>query len=284
MDEETNPQRGYVICLRLQDESKVDPSVRLPLHHANMSWGMVKVFESVSLDSMLQTIEKERDKRKKRKRDKEKEEGGNASTCCGVSVSLPNSCVCVCVWVLSRVWLFATPWTVAHQTPVHGSLQARDTGVGCRFLLRGIFLTQGSNPRLLESPTLQADSLPLSHQGSPDSYIEILMLSAMILGGRPFGKCLGDEGGPPLKGIAMLCYAKSLQSCPTLCDPIDGSPPGCPVPGILQAGALEWVALSFSNAWKWKVKVKSPSRVRHLATPWTAAHQAPPSMRFLARV
>ena len=127
MDEETNPQRGYVICLRLQDKSKVDPSVRLPLHHANMSWGMVKIFESVSLDSMLQTIEKERDKRKKRKRDKEKEEGGNASTCCGVSVSLPNSCVCVCVceWVLSRVWLFATPWTVAHQAPVHGSLQAR---------------------------------------------------------------------------------------------------------------------------------------------------------------
>ena len=63
---------------------------------------MVKVFESVSLDSMLQTIEKERDKRKKRKRDKEKEEGGNASTCCGVSVSLPNSCVCVCVCVSAQ--------------------------------------------------------------------------------------------------------------------------------------------------------------------------------------
>ena len=60
----------------------------------------------------------------------------------------------------------------------------------------------------------------------------------------------------------MLCYAKSLQSCPTLCDPIDGSPPGSPVPGILQARTLEWVAISFSNAWKWKVKVKSLSRVR----------------------
>ena len=55
----------------------------------------------------------------------------------------------------------------------------------------------------------------------------------------------------------MLCYAKSLQSCPTLCDPVDGSPPGSPVPGILQARTLEWVAISFSNAWKWKVKVKS---------------------------
>jgi len=55
----------------------------------------------------------------------------------------------------------------------------------------------------------------------------------------------------------MLCYAKALQSCPTLCDPIDGSPPGSPVPGILQARTLEWVAISFSNAWKWKVKSKS---------------------------
>ena len=74
--------------------------------------------------------------------------------------------------------------------------------------------------------------------------------------------------------------AKSLQSCPTMCDPIDGSPPGSPVPGILQARTLEWVAISFSNAWKWKVKVKSLSHVRPLATPWTAAHQAPPSMGF----
>ena len=74
--------------------------------------------------------------------------------------------------------------------------------------------------------------------------------------------------------------AKSLQSCPTLCDSIHGSPPGSPVPGILQARILEWVAISFSSAWKWKVKVKSLSRIWLLATPWTAAHQAPPSMRF----
>ena len=72
--------------------------------------------------------------------------------------------------------------------------------------------------------------------------------------------------------------AKSLQSCPTLCDPIDGSPPGSPVPGILQVRTLEWVAISFSNAWKWKVK--SLSRVRLFVTPWTAAYQAPPSMGF----
>ena len=74
--------------------------------------------------------------------------------------------------------------------------------------------------------------------------------------------------------------AKSLQSCPTLCNPIDSSPPGFPVPGILQARTLEWVAISFSNAWKWKVKVKLLSHARLLATPWTAAYQVPPPMGF----
>ena len=74
--------------------------------------------------------------------------------------------------------------------------------------------------------------------------------------------------------------AESLQSCPTLCDPTDSSPPGSAVPGILQARILEWVAISFSNACKGKVKVKPLSRVRLLATPWTAAYQAPPSMGF----
>ena len=91
-----------------------------------------------------------------------------------------------------------------------------------------------------------------------------------------------------LNGIWLLnsCFllaaaaAKSLQSCPTLCDPIDGSPSGSAIPGILQARTLQWVAISFSNAWKWKVKVKSLSRIRLLATPWTAAYQAPPSMGF----
>ena len=81
---------------------------------------------------------------------------------------------------------------------------------------------------------------------------------------------------PPTTAAA----AKSLQSCPTLCDPRDGSPPGSPVPGILQARTLEWVAISFYNAWKWKVKVKSLSHVRLLATPWTVVYQAPPYMGF----
>ena len=93
---------------------------------------------------------------------------------------------------------------------------------------------------------------------------------------------LGDKlGALRLRYTYCCCYAaKSLRSCPTLCDPIDGSPPGSPIPGILQARTLEWVAISFSNAWKWKVKVKSLSRVWVLATPWTATYQAPPSMGF----
>ena len=79
---------------------------------------------------------------------------------------------------------------------------------------------------------------------------------------------------------AAAAAAKLLQSCPTLCDPTDSSPPGSPVPGILQARILEWVAIAFSNAWKWKVNVKALSRVRLSVTPWTAAFQAPPSMGF----
>ena len=74
--------------------------------------------------------------------------------------------------------------------------------------------------------------------------------------------------------------AKSLQSCPTLCDPTEGNQPGSPVPGILQARTLEWVAISFSNAWKWKVKVKSLSRVRLFPTTWNGAYRAPPPMGF----
>ena len=74
--------------------------------------------------------------------------------------------------------------------------------------------------------------------------------------------------------------AKLLQSCPTLCDPIDSSPPGSSVPGILQVRILEWVAISFSNAWNWKVKMKSLSRFQLFTTPWSAAYQAPLSMGF----
>ena len=90
----------------------------------------------------------------------------------------------------------------------------------------------------------------------------------------------GHKSKYPYSAAAAAAAAESRQSCPTLCDPIDGSPPGSPVPGILQARTLEWVAISFSSAWKWKVKVKSLSCVRLLATPWAAAFQAPLSMGF----
>ena len=89
---------------------------------------------------------------------------------------------------------------------------------------------------------------------------------------------------PSLTDLIVFLYApvaaaaaKSCQLCPTLCDPLDGSPPGSSIPGILQARTL---VCSLSNAWKWKVKVKTLSRVRLLATPWTAAYQAPPSVGF----
>ena len=81
--------------------------------------------------------------------------------------------------------------------------------------------------------------------------------------------------------MSIIYTARSLQSCPTLYDPVDGSPPDSPVLGILQARTLEWVAISFSNAWKWKVKGKSLSHVRLFVTPWTVAYQAPPSMGFV---
>ena len=99
-----------------------------------------------------------------------------------------------------------------------------------------------------------------------------------------FPPSIGKAEFQPNKSSSKLHTAaafKPIQSCPpTLCDPIDGSPPGSTVPGILQARTLEWVAISFSNAWKWKVKVKSLSRVLLFATLWTAAYQAPPSLGF----
>ena len=116
------------------------------------------------------------------------------------------------------------------------------------------------------------------------------ILIMICLGVALFGLILFDSVLPvpecpfPSSGLgnhaAAAAAAKSLQSCPTLCDPIDGSLPGSPVPGILQARTLEWVAISFSNVWKWKVNVKSLSRVWLLVTSWSAAYRAPPSMGF----
>ena len=136
----------------------------------------------------------------------------------------------------------AISWTVACQAPLSLGFSRQEDWSGSHSLLQGIFLTQGllHCRQIIYHPR---------HQGSP---------------------------GSPKWGV----LAKLLQLCLTLCDPIDGSPPGSPGPGILQARTLEWVAISFSSAWKWKVKVKSLSRVWLLATPWTAAYQAPLSMGF----
>ena len=125
-----------------------------------------------------------------------------------------------------------------------------------------------------------AEQLPLSTQGHGSCQVALWTLLCPSLSVISLSLHTWDEN---MKKDSLLgpwtltaTAAKSLQSCPTLCDPIDVSPRGSPIPGILQARTLEWVAMSFSNAGKWKVRVKSLSRVWLLATPWTAAHQAPP--------
>ena len=153
-------------------------------------------------------------------------------------------------WSSSGVWLFATPWTVAYQARPSMGFSRQEYWSGLPFPSPGDLPDPGIKPG---SPALQADALTSEAPGKPFHQ----------------GRC-----------YPAAAAAKSLQSCLTLCDPIDGSPAGSPIPGILQARTLEWVAISFSNAWKWKVKEKSLSRVQLLATPWTAAHQAPPSMGF----
>ena len=153
---------------------------------------------------------------------------------------------------LSRVRLFATPWTVAYQAPPSIGFSRQEYWSGLPFPFPGDLPNPGIEPW---SPTFQADALTA----------------------EPPGK---QSEKKSFKDYHLCPAAKSLQSCPTLCDPTDGSPPSFPVPGILQARTLEWVAISFSNAWKWKVKVKSLSRVRLCVTPWPAAYQSPPSMGF----
>ena len=115
---------------------------------------------------------------------------------------------------------------------------------------------------------------PLSQKSFPLCWVSLILLFQFIL----LLSC--NKSRCWIFRLLLAAAAKSLQSCLTLCDPIDSSPLGSPVPGILQARTLEWVAISFSNAWKWKVKVKLLSHVRLLVTPWTAAYQAPPTMGF----
>ena len=147
--------------------------------------------------------------------------------------------------------------------------------MGCHFFLQGIFQTQGSNLCLLHLQHWQEGSLPPSHLGKPHGHHY-----SIVIGENTDFEVTETWVQIPALTLYAAAAANSLQSCPTLCSPIDGSPPGSPVPGILQARTLEWVAIFFSSAWKWKVKVKSLSRVWLFATPWTAAYQAPPPMGF----
>ena len=146
-----------------------------------------------------------------------------------------------------------------------------------------------STPPKPKSPTLQADSLPAEPPGKPKNtgVVSLFLLQWIFLTQESNQSLLHCRQiftnwaiREALFKAAAAAAAKSLQSCLNLHNPRDGSPPGSPVPGILQARTLEWVAISSSNAWKWKVKLKSLSHVQLLATPWTAAHQAPPSMGF----
>ena len=149
--------------------------------------------------------------------------------------------------LLSCVWLFATPWTVAYKTPLS-----------------------------MEFSRQELEWVAISFSWGSFQPRDRTRVSSVA--GRCFTVWATREA--PLYRTTTTTTTKSLQSRPTLCDPIDGSPPGSPVPGILQARTLGWVAISFSKAWKWKVKVKSLSRIRLLSIPWTAAYQAPPSMGF----
>ena len=167
----------------------------------------------------------------------------------GQNLSYMSACV---FSVVSDSFRPHGPWPTRRLCP--WNFPGKNTGVGCHFLLQGNFLTQRSNT--------------------------CISCVSCIAGGFFTTWAIGKAWICLDLPAAAAAAVKSLQSCPTLCNPIDGSPPGSPVPGILQARTLEWAAISFSNAWKWKVKVKSFSRVQLLATPWTAAYQASPSMGF----
>ena len=175
---------------------------------------------------------------------------------------------------LSRVRLLGTPWTAAYQAPpsMGFSWQEYWSGVPFPFLMEqqtGSKLGKEYHEGYILSPSLF------------NLYSEDIMRNAELYEAQAGIKIAGRNiNNLRYVDAAATAAAKSLQSCPTLCDPIDSNPPGSPVPGILQARTLEWVAISFSNAWKWKVKVKLLSRVWLFSTQWTAAHQAPSSMGF----
>ena len=189
----------------------------------------------------------------------------------------------------SRVRLCSTQRRQPIRLPRPWDSPGKNTGVGCHFLLQCRKVK--SESEIDQScPTPIDYQAPLSMGFSSQEYWSRLPLPSpettrnwrtgglITTGWKLPGVPLWHHSNK--EGEAAAAAAKSFQSCPTLFDPRDGSPSGSPVPGILQERTLEWVAISFSSAWKWKVKVKSLSCVQLLATPWTAAYQTPPSMGF----
>ena len=162
--------------------------------------------------------------------------------------------------VLDSLW----PLGLSHEAPLSMEFSRQEHWSGSSVPPLGDLLDPGIEPI---SPALQVNSLPSDPLEKLRWTVFIKIFSLL----SPF--VINHYA-------AAAVAAKSLQSCLTLCDPMDGSPPGSPVLGILQARTLEWVAISFSNVWKWKVKGKSLRRVWLLATPLTTAYQAPPAMGF----
>ena len=181
-----------------------------------------------------------------------------------------------CVCMLSRVPLFATPRTVASQAPQSLGSARQEYWSGLSFPPPEDLPGPGIEPIPPVSTTLARGFL---HHWATWEIIEITFIWKVRFS-EGMVSDLSLERALPRWWWVRSSAAKLLRLYPTLCNPIDGSPPGSPVPGILQTRTLEWVAISFSNEWKWKVKVKSLSCVRLLGTPWTAAYQAPPSMGF----
>ena len=177
----------------------------------------------------------------------------------------------------------ATPWTAACQDPLSLGFSRQKYWSRLLFPSPGYLPDPGIEPM---SPALTGGFFTTARPGKPFLRLKPTKISSnMKLADHK--ELQGDWQSNNHKFvlgtiwcILLLLTAKLLQSCLTLCSRIDGSPSGSPIPGTLQARTLEWVAISFSNAWKWKVKVKSLSRVCLLATPWTVAHQVPPSMGF----
>ena len=128
-----------------------------------------------------------------------------------------NACICACTF--NHVWLFVTPWTVARQAPLSVGFSRQEYWSGMPFPPPGDIPDPGIEPEYPAFPSLEG--MFFTSWATREALIH-----------------------------NAAAAAKSLQSCPTLCDPIDGSPPGSPVPGILQARTVEWVSISFSNAWK----------------------------------